>query len=166
MMGDELNDWNNSDILEELSSLFLFNVELCFVGIKNKSHWLFKNIYIFYNENVNGQWWSYRIRGSGRQTVSVEAWIGGLGLSLMLFTYTIIKKKLWTKIKADVSLIYLRMCIYVESQYTNANQRLNGHISNALSPPFRVRVWGWYDSHLTQCSLAILLHSSRQGYKV
>lgn len=64
MMGDELNDWNNSDILEELSSPFLFNVELCFVGIKNKSHGLFKkNIYIFFKRKY--KWTVMKLQNTG-----------------------------------------------------------------------------------------------------
>lgn len=36
MMGDELNDWNNSDILEDLSSLFLYNVDCVLYELKTE----------------------------------------------------------------------------------------------------------------------------------
>ena len=36
MMGDELNDWNNSDILEDLSSLFLYNVDCVLCELKTE----------------------------------------------------------------------------------------------------------------------------------
>lgn len=70
----------------------------------------------------------------GRQWV-LRRGLEGWGLSLMLFTYTIIKKIMNENKSRRMLNLFARVCIYVESQYTNANQRLNGHISNALPLP-------------------------------
>ena len=46
MIGDELNDWNNSDIVEDLSSLFLCNVDCVLCELKTEVTDCLK-IYIF-----------------------------------------------------------------------------------------------------------------------
>jgi hypothetical protein len=45
MMGDELNDWNSSDILEDLSCLFLYNADCVLCELKTEITDCLKNIF-------------------------------------------------------------------------------------------------------------------------